>query len=267
MKRGPRRGYFSRSRSLVDFNKKFSERAVEKTLEKAIESEDIVRVLEIGCGEGRVLMELRKLFSNIEIYGINKKPWAAMRGESSLKRTGTYYNIFGREEIKEVKLPKVSFYDAGNGLRFKDNYFDLVISQVAIQYIKRKDILLEEVWRVMKKNGKAFLHVDGMLEASLPDFMLQNTPRFLIYKNDKVYPLSSFVRDLRKRGYDIFYKSMSEIDDNIVKKRIMLTIKKNNSSPLELGLELDEASSFDLSMLEKEYKGHPILGYRSVYRI
>lgn len=141
----PNRGHFSRSRSLDDFNKKFSKDIVQKLIRKALFKGEQVRVLEIGCGEGRVLMGLRKLFPTIELHGINRKPWAAMKGSSSLKRTATYYDIFTSSELKEVSLPKIYFYDAQE-LKFPDNYFDLIISQVSIQYVARKDLLLEEVW-------------------------------------------------------------------------------------------------------------------------
>ncbi|MEK7788748.1 MAG: hypothetical protein AAB283_02415 [Planctomycetota bacterium] len=52
------RGHHTRSRSLEDFENKFKQGVVTKAIEKAKKLEDTVRVLEIGCGEGRVLMEL-----------------------------------------------------------------------------------------------------------------------------------------------------------------------------------------------------------------
>jgi len=78
MAKGPKRGHFSRSRSLEDFSRKFGKDILQKLIQKAL-SKDKVRVLEIGCGEGRVLMELKKLFPNIELHGINKSPWSAMK--------------------------------------------------------------------------------------------------------------------------------------------------------------------------------------------
>src|SRR3990167_1277863 len=104
MKRGPKRGHFSRSRGLDDFNERFSQHIVQKHIKKALSQQKIVRVLEIGCGEGRVLMELRKLFPTIELHGINKKPWDVMQCSESLKETALHYKIFKNEELKNINL-------------------------------------------------------------------------------------------------------------------------------------------------------------------
>lgn len=265
MAEGPKRGFFSRSRGLEDFNRKFSKNIVEKTIKRALKPQKEVRVLEIGCGEGKVLMELRKQFPNIELHGINKKPWQAMKGSVSLKRTATLYKIFTQSEVKKIKLPKIHFYDASK-LKFKDDYFDIVISQVAIQYVKRKDELLEEVWRVLKKGGKAFLNLDTVSE-NFPDYLRHDSPRFIIYKNGRVYPLKRYIQDLKKSGYDISYRTYSEIDNKEKKKRINVIMNKNKKSKLKLKLIFDELSSLNMGKLKKIINNSLPIGYRSVYRI
>ncbi len=263
---GPKRGHFSRSRSLDDFNKKFSKDIVQTVIRKALSKGEPPRVLEIGCGEGRVLMDLRKLFPTIELHGINRKPWAAMKGSSSLERTATYYNIFTSSGLKEVSLPKIYFYDAQE-LKFPDNYFDLIISQVSIQYVARKDLLLEEVWRTLKVGGKALLNIDGRV-GRIPDFLDFETPRFIIYKGDKVYPVRKFVGDLKQKGYSITYSSSTEMENNEEKKRVNLVIMKNTPTRLKLNLQFDDVSSFNLNIInEKKDKWSIFFGYRSVYHI
>ena len=59
-----KRGHFSRSRSLADFNQRFYPNFLENNIDLALKRNNKVRVLEVGCGEGRVLMELRKLYPN-----------------------------------------------------------------------------------------------------------------------------------------------------------------------------------------------------------
>ena len=263
---GAKRKYISRSRSLADFNAKFGNRVVEDTLRDAVASQESVRLLEIGCGEGRVLMELRKLFPSIEIHGINKKPWPAMKGQKSLIAAGANYKIFSREEARNVELPIPHFYDATQ-LRFPDHYFDVVISQVSIYQIKRKDLLLQEVWRVLKKGARAFLHMDSMSDG-YPDFLNQETPRFLIYKNNKLYPFERFVKKLRERKYDITCRiAFGQQGDDANLKRTNIVMHKNTDAGLNLGLSFEELSSFDLSVLGKIFNGDKIVGYRSVYRL
>lgn len=261
-----KRVYLSRNRSLADFDAKFGGGVIEKTLRKALRSREPVRLLEIGCGEGRVLMELRKLFPSVELHGINKKPWPAMRGPKSLIATAINYGIFTKQEAMRVSLPALHFYDATE-LRFPDGYFDVVISQVSIYQMKRKDLLLEEIWRVLKKGGKAFLHIDSMYE-DYPDFISQETPRFIIYKNNRLHPLSRFIKELKDKGYDMTCKMAfgTQAGDADL-KRAHIVMHKNREAKLELNLAFDDLSSFDLSVLGKIFKGDKLVGYRSVFRI
>lgn len=239
---------------------------VENTVRDALASHGSVRLLEIGCGEGRVLMELRKLFPSLEIHGINKKPWPAMKGQKSLIATGMRYKIFSRGEAKKVELPIPHFYDAAQ-LRFPDHYFDVVISQVSIYQVMRKDLLLQEVWRVLKNGAKAFLHMDSMCEG-YPDFLNQETPRFVIYKNNKPYPFRRLIKELRNKDYDITCKigfGKQEEDEHL--RRTNIIMHKNSDAALKMDLTFDEPSSFDVSALGKIFKGDKIVGYRSVYRL
>lgn len=261
-----KRVYFSRNRSLADFDAKFGRGVIEKSLRKAMKSREPVRLLEIGYGEGRVLMELRKLFPSVELHGINKKPWPAMRGPKSLIATAANYEILTKEEAMRVSLPVSHFYDATE-LRFPDRFFDVVISQVSIYQMKRKDLLLQEVWRVLKTEGKAFLHVDSMYE-DYPDFINQETPRFVIYKSNRLYPFKRFIKELRGRGYDITCKmAFGTQAGDVDLKRTHIVMHKNTEVSLELNLAFDELSSFDLSVLEKIFKGDKLVGYRSVFQL
>jgi ubiquinone/menaquinone biosynthesis C-methylase UbiE len=261
-----KRVYLSRNRSLSDFDAKFGRGVIESTLRKAMRSREPVRLLEIGCGEGRVLMELRKLFPSVELHGINKKPWPAMSGQKSLIATAANYGIFTKEEARRVSLPVPHFFDATE-LRFPDRYFDVVISQVSIYQMKRKDLLLQEVWRVLKKEGKAFLHIDSIYE-DYPDFINQETPRFIIYKNNRLHPLRRFIKELRDKGYDITCRMAfgTQAGDADI-KRTNIVIHKNTEAKLELNLTFDELSSFDLSVLGKIFKGDKLVGYRSVFQM
>lgn len=281
MKTGPLRGNFSRSRSLEYMDDLFFPHRIESIVEEMIsksKNTHNIRCLEVGCGEGRVLMQLRKLFPIIQLHGINKNPWQAMEGEESLKETGIRYGIFSEKEITNVNLPKIHFLDASK-MEFENNYFDLIISQVAIPYIERKDFFLQEAWRVLKLGGKALLHIDTYNE-NLPDYMQYETPRFIIQKANKIYPLRQMVNNLRKSGYNIHYGSRTMMDPvysskykngkYIPRTQSVIVMEKNTNKKLKLGLIYDEVSSLDLNHL-KEEKGENapgvFWGHRSVYRI
>jgi len=79
-----------RNRSLREMGAKIGLGFIETFIDQRCRVSPSVRVLEIGCGEGRVLMELRKRLPTVELHGINKIPWTAMRGRESLLKTGIY---------------------------------------------------------------------------------------------------------------------------------------------------------------------------------
>jgi SAM-dependent methyltransferase len=266
MLQGPKRGHFSRSRSLADFNRKFNGPVVQETLEAAFSVGEEVRALEIGCGEGRVLMEILKLFPDSELHGINKKPWPAMKGSQSLPRTAAHYHIFTPAQLRGLRLPQMHFYDASH-LDFPDNYFDLVISQVAVQYVARKDLLLQEVWRTLKHGASAYIHIDSRQE-NYPDFLQMPCPRFVIYDGKKVCTIRQLAGSCRQKGFNIRYNETNETEKGVNKQRMCLVMHKTRMSPLELGLVFDEVSSFDLKALQRDDKRDDIFwGYRSVYNL
>jgi ubiquinone/menaquinone biosynthesis C-methylase UbiE len=147
----------------------------------------------------------------------------------------------------------------------------LVISQVTFLYITNKAKVLEEVWRVLKPGGKAFLHIDGYLNVfdkldNYPEFLKINaeTPRFIIYENKKVIKLSKLLK-IYHNGYDI----------KLLKSKIgtnrLLIMKKNNNKNFFLGLTYDDNSSLSLHNIRefKKINKHNYLawnGNMSVFR-
>lgn len=78
----PPRGHFSVSRGIEGFDRRFGEGELFAAA-AARDTGEALRILEIGCGEGKALLELRRRFPQAEIHGINRAPWDAMRGSES----------------------------------------------------------------------------------------------------------------------------------------------------------------------------------------
>jgi SAM-dependent methyltransferase len=235
---------------------------IERFIKKRLKSEKVVRVLEFGFGEGKCLLDLRTIFPDkqVELFGVNKKKEGGMYKRSDFVKNA---KKFGFSVPKLALLPKPFFYDAGKGLRFKSNYFDIIISQIAFPYVDDKSKLLEEFWRVLKPQGKAFLNVDSY-EIYYPDFMQINkeTPRFVIYKGNKLIKLSAHLNKFRKKGFDIRFKKK--------KNRALrfVLMKKNRTKPFKLRLKYDDDSSFNLTRFHKEKKIQGVWwGTRSVFKI
>jgi SAM-dependent methyltransferase len=210
-------------------------------------------------------MELRRLYPQIELFGINKKPWVAMRGQKSLKVAGVYYKIFTKKEINKIRLPRILFYDAIK-LNFPSNHFDIIYSQVALPYFTRKDSFLEETWRTLKKGGIALIHIDAISE-DYPDFLPGPTPRFVIRQGKKNFPFAYLVRKIKNKGFDLkcFFKSRTNSKTSF---GTYLILKKNTSKKLKLPLKFQENNSFELNELDpKKKKTDVYWGFRSVYKL
>ena len=251
-----------RTRGLDKMEMRFGKNnPIERFIKKRLKSEKVVRVLEFGFGEGKCLLDLRTIFPDkrIELYGVNEKKEGGMYKRSDFVKNA---KKFGLSIPQPTLLPKPFFYDAGKGLSFKSNYFDIIISQIAFPYIGDKSKLLEEFWRVLKPQGKVFLNVDSY-EKYYPDFLQINkeTPRFVIYEGNKLIKLSVHLNKFRKKGFDVRFKRKKE------KALRFVLMKKNKTKPLNLGLKYDDDSSFDLTVFNKEKNIHGVWwGTRSVFK-
>jgi SAM-dependent methyltransferase len=253
---------FFRTRGLDKLQERFDE-DIAGHIKNLSENQKEVRILEIGFGEGKALLEAIGLGTNIYGYGVNDKKRITLSSPKDIITNSKKFNI----EIYHT--PKIYFYDAGSGLKFKDNYFDVIFSQVAIHYIGDKARLIEDVWRVLKKDGRAFLNIDGGLRGAQPDFMYlhKDSPRFVVYsRNKKIISTKRLFDKYRKKGYDMKFNVRKD-----EKLNITLVMHKNNYKKLDLGLDYDGNSTIYLTPLKEsdKYKFDTGIwwGTRSVYNL
>lgn len=90
------------------------------------------KILDIGCGE----MPYRTLFPNCEYIGLEI---AGGGHEDSKKKADRFFN--------------------GTEIPFPNEEFDIAIFTEVIEHVTDPDIILDEINRVLKKNGKLFLTV------------------------------------------------------------------------------------------------------------
>ena len=79
------------------------------------------KILDIGCGKGYLLFEIKKILKKINILGID---------------TSNYAILNSKKEIKKFIIKK----NIIKGLNFKDNFFDLVISINTLHNLKLNDL-------------------------------------------------------------------------------------------------------------------------------
>ncbi|OUU50858.1 MAG: SAM-dependent methyltransferase [Pelagibacteraceae bacterium TMED65] len=92
------------------------------------------KILDAGCGKGFLLYEIKKLLPNIQIYGFD-------------------ISKYGLKNSKKEVRKYLRFGDVRKRFKFKNNFFDLVISFNCLHNLKIFDLekSLKEIERVGKK--------------------------------------------------------------------------------------------------------------------
>jgi ubiquinone/menaquinone biosynthesis C-methylase UbiE len=140
---------------------------VPKYIKEILKKKKRVKVLEVGTGYGRALLELKQIFGDkVETYGINaESEW----NQKLVKKYALHEKLFDKQNINK-NLPKIYILDAGKKLPFKNNSVDLVINPATMQYIPDKIHFIEEVNRVLTKEGIAGLELEEERKEHPPEY-------------------------------------------------------------------------------------------------
>ena len=130
-------------------------------IDERLERRDVVRVLELGCGYGTVLLEIARRYGpRVELHGVNRQ---LEDGDADImRRNGIERGLIKPEAVAADALPAIVYVDIAEGLPFADNGFDIVYSQVAWLYFSNKVRVLREVSRVLREDGLAKIDADEL---------------------------------------------------------------------------------------------------------
>lgn len=185
----------SRSHSLAELNQLIVPLRLEDVISEIHEKNKLLgqktRVMEIGFGNGRVLMELRKLFPDVELYGINREKTRTFYRRESFILTALKFNIMDKSEAESMFLPYVVFQDLDFGQRipYAENKFDVIYSQSTMNHIRYSIELFNEIMRVLKKDGTS-IHSD--------------VTGINIFSRGVMIPLKEATKEIRKKGIEIY---------------------------------------------------------------
>ncbi|OUV61117.1 MAG: SAM-dependent methyltransferase [Cellvibrionales bacterium TMED122] len=114
---------------------------VAKKLIKKYKLNNKSKILDVGCGKGYVLYEIKKILPEVGIYGFDVSKHA-------LKNS--------KKEVKDALF----IHDARKKYPFKNNFFDLAISLACLHNLKIHELekSIKEIQRVSKK---AYIMVEG----------------------------------------------------------------------------------------------------------
>lgn len=184
----------TRTHNLVELNKKISpyriQDIIQETYAKNRLAGEKTRVMEIEAGDGRILMELKKQFPEVEFYALNKEKTRSFYRRESFILTALKFEIFNKQEVEDIDLPYVVFQDLdfGGRIPYDDNKFDLIFSDDTVSHIKYKFELFNEIMRVLRPGGVSF-HTD--------------ITGLNIYSKGLVMELRDAMAEIRRRGIDV----------------------------------------------------------------
>ncbi len=135
------------------------------------------RVLDVGCGYGNLIAQIRKEKKGVEVIGIDVDP-------ESIKTAKDLYGI----EVRQM---------SACNLEFPDDFFDTVILRETIHHIAAEDSFgsaLKEIRRVCKKELIVF--------DPNPNWVLR-VSRKIIRHVDPEAPIDGIIKALEANGFNV----------------------------------------------------------------
>lgn len=99
-----------------------------------------IKVLDLSCGSGELLKEIRARFPKVRLYGVDISSKMLDLARKKLPE-------------KEITLQKMDVHI----LQYQDNYFDLVVSTESFHHYYDQARVLKEMKRVVNNKGKVMI--------------------------------------------------------------------------------------------------------------
>jgi SAM-dependent methyltransferase len=117
------------------------------------------RMLDIGCGSGRLLFDLRQL--GFKVFGVDYSSSMVAASRALFRGRGA------------VPSPPLAVEDIER-LAFRDGSFDLVVAAAVIEYLFTDDKAVTEIHRVLRPGGSMIIAVRNARNLSKPIVLLRN---------------------------------------------------------------------------------------------
>lgn len=162
-----------------------------KFIEEYIRSTKAESVLEVATGRGANSFYLAQKFPEVEFYGIDFSETQLNLAKKKAQLVKNYFPEFG---------------DYHNLSRYKSESFDLVFEVEALCYSIKKEIVLAQINRILKKGG-IFIVFDGYLNKTENELThVEATARALVEKGmalSEFESYRSFIDKVKTAGLEI----------------------------------------------------------------
>jgi SAM-dependent methyltransferase len=158
----------------------------------------------MGCGEGRLLLELLERFgAHVEIHGLNHPKWPVMFGSEPLLRSNEHYRVMSAARLRSLPLPTIHAADVQDLSAFPVRDFDLIFSQAVLPHVADKARALEYSAQLLAPDG-IFAHELDRIDLPPLDFLDTDLPRFTIYEGRARISTTDY---LRSSGIELLHCS------------------------------------------------------------
>ncbi|KKR31919.1 MAG: S-adenosylmethionine (SAM)-dependent methyltransferase [Candidatus Gottesmanbacteria bacterium GW2011_GWC2_39_8] len=182
------------------------------------------KLLDLGCGYGELAILASEKFANITGIDID---------EERLKRA--------KNIVKKLGLNNINFQqiDANRSLPFKNESFDTVTALSVIESIENLDLVIEEIHRILEKNGTFIVDVPNI--GYLPERIkllfgkLPGVARAPGWQGGRLhqFTVETLSNYLKKKGFSIkhvsgwgFLKSIRRVRPSLLLGEIIIAARK-----------------------------------------
>jgi SAM-dependent methyltransferase len=184
-------GHRTRSLGFLNYLIRDTGLRLEDFIQKNLNEDSSISVLELGIGQGRALLELKNIFPFVNFTGVNKTQGEfGVTNRDSLRETNLFFEINLNWEDHFFQQINLDFFDLSPGrLSHYDNEsFNLIYSFAMFRYIENAHLLLEDIWRKLKVGGTAVVEISSLVFLDEFDNVINGVKVFRSVDGFKFFP-------------------------------------------------------------------------------
>ena len=128
------------------------------------------KILDLGCGDGRLTAEIAKLVPNGKVLGIDLSQSMIDEAKQTFKGMGNL--AFKCEDVSKF---------------YTEEEFDLVVSFSAFHWIKEQEITLKNIYSFLKPNGRLIIKMSAYYKSLVSEVYESEKWRDIISSKCKTY--------------------------------------------------------------------------------
>ncbi|SHJ45605.1 Glycosyltransferase, GT2 family [Clostridium cavendishii DSM 21758] len=182
------------------------------------EVNDKINVLEIGCGVGNTLLEIKNRYRNANLYGIESC-------EKSAQISSKLCNSINGD-IESIDLP------------YQHNYFDYIIFSDVLEHLVNPWGTLEKLRKYLKEDGYILASIPNVMHISVLNNLINGRFRYedsgILDKTHLRFFTLAEIEDLfNSTGFNIIYKATIQSPPNIEEEKLLNSLYQIVTSDLK----------------------------------